>query len=133
MAGAKKVLISAPGKGEMKTVVYGVNEDILDGSEEIVSAASCTTNCLAPVLKVLEDAYGIQKGFMTTVHAFTNDQETLDIAHKKGIYARRGRAASQNIIPASTGAASAIGLVIPSLQGKMDGASYRVPVADGSL
>lgn len=132
-AGAKKVLISAPGKGEMKTVVYGVNENILDGTEEVVSAASCTTNCLAPVLKVINDAYGIEKGFMTTVHAFTNDQETLDISHKKGIYARRGRAASQNIIPASTGAASAIGLVIPDLKGKLDGIAYRVPVSDGSL
>ncbi len=132
-AGAKKVLISAPGKGEMKTIVYGVNDNILDGSEKIVSAASCTTNCLAPVLKLINDNYGIEKGFMTTVHAFTNDQETLDIAHKKGIYARRGRAASQNIIPASTGAASAIGLVIPDLNGKMDGIAYRVPVADGSL
>ena len=132
-AGSKKVLISAPGKGDMKTIVYGVNDDILDGSELVVSSASCTTNCLAPVLKVLDDNYGIVKGFMSTVHAFTNDQETLDIAHKKGIYARRGRAASQNIIPASTGAASAIGLVIPSLAGKFDGIAYRVPVADGSL
>ncbi len=132
-AGAKKVLISAPGKGDMKTVVYNVNDSILDGSEQIVSAASCTTNCLAPVLKALEDAYGIEKGFMSTIHAFTNDQVTLDVTHKKGIYARRGRSASQNIIPASTGAASAIGLVIPSLQGKMDGGAYRVPVCDGSL
>ncbi len=132
-AGAKKVLISAPGKGEMKTIVYNVNENILDGNEKIVSAASCTTNCLAPVLKVLNDNFGIVKGFMSTVHAFTNDQETLDIAHKKGIYARRGRAASQNIIPATTGAASAIGLVIPDLKGKLDGIAYRVPVADGSL
>ena len=132
-AGAKKVLISAPGKGEMKTVVYGVNEDILDGSEKIVSAASCTTNCLAPVLKVIQDNFGIEKGFMTTVHAFTNDQVTLDISHKKGIYARRGRAASQNIIPASTGAASSIGLVIPELKGRMDGNAYRVPIPDGSL
>ncbi len=132
-AGAKKVLISAPGKGEMKTIVYGVNESILDGSEEIVSAASCTTNCLAPVLKVINDNFGIEKGFMTTVHAFTNDQETLDITHKKGIYSRRGRAASQNIIPATTGAASAIGLVIPELKGKLDGLAYRVPVPDGSL
>ncbi len=132
-AGAKKVLISAPGKGNMKTIVYNVNDNILDGSEQIVSSASCTTNCLAPVLKVIEDAFGIEKGFMSTIHAFTNDQATLDITHKKGIYARRGRAASQNIIPASTGAASAIGLVIPSLQGKMDGGAFRVPVCDGSL
>jgi len=132
-AGAKKVLISAPGKGEMKTIVYSVNENTLDGTEDVVSAASCTTNCLAPVLKIINDNFGIEKGFMTTVHAFTNDQVTLDIAHKKGIYARRGRAASQNIIPASTGAASAIGLVIPDLKGKMDGIAYRVPVPDGSL
>lgn len=132
-AGAKKVLISAPGKGDMKTIVYGVNDNILDGSEAVVSGASCTTNCLAPVLKVINDSFGIEKGFMSTVHAFTNDQETLDISHKKGIYARRGRAASQNIIPATTGAASAIGLVIPELQGKLDGLAYRVPVPDGSL
>lgn len=132
-AGAKKVLISAPGKGDLKTVVYGVNEDILDGTEEVVSASSCTTNCLAPVLKVINDNFGIEKGFMTTVHAFTNDQVTLDITHKKGIKARRGRAASQNIIPASTGAASSIGLVIPNLKGRMDGVAYRVPVPDGSL
>lgn len=132
-AGAKKVLISAPGKGDMKTIVFGVNEDSLDGLEEVVSAASCTTNCLAPILKVINDNFGIEKGFMTTVHAFTNDQVTLDISHKKGIYARRGRAASQNIIPASTGAASAVGLVIPDLNGKMDGIAYRVPVSDGSL
>jgi len=132
-AGAKKVLISAAGKGEMKTIVYGVNENILTGDEEVVSASSCTTNCLAPVLKVLNDKFGIEKGFMTTVHAFTNDQVTLDIAHKKGIYARRGRAASQNIIPASTGAASSIGVVIPELKGKMDGTAYRVPIPDGSV
>lgn len=132
-AGAKKVLISAPAKGEMKTIVYSVNENTLDGQEEVVSSASCTTNCLAPVLKVINDNFGIEKGFMTTVHAFTNDQVTLDIAHKKGIYSRRGRSASQNIIPASTGAASAIGLVIPDLKGKMDGIAYRVPVCDGSL
>jgi len=132
-AGAKKVLISAPGKGDMKTVVFGVNENILDGSEEIVSASSCTTNCLAPLLKIVNDNFGVIKGFMTTVHAFTNDQETLDISHKKGIFARRGRAASQNIIPASTGAASSIGLVIPELKGRLDGIAYRVPVPDGSL
>lgn len=132
-AGAKKVLISAPGKGEMKTIVYGVNESILDGTEEVVSSSSCTTNCLAPVLKIINDNFGINKGFMTTVHAFTNDQVTLDISHKKGIYARRGRAASQNIIPASTGAATSIGSVIPELKGKMEGIAYRVPVPDGSL
>lgn len=133
VAGAKKVLISAPGKGNLKTVVYGVNENILDGTEDVVSASSCTTNCLAPVLKVLNDNFIIKKGFMSTIHAFTNDQVTLDITHKKGIKARRGRSASQNIIPASTGAAKSIGLVIPELNGKIDGSSYRVPVADGSL
>ena len=132
-AGAKKVLLSYPGKGEMKTIVYGVNEDTLDGKEQIVSASSCTTNCLAPILKVINDNFVIEKGFMTTVHAITNDQVTLDINHSKGIYGRRGRASSQNIIPTSTGAASSIGLVIPELKGKMDGISYRVPVPDGSL
>ncbi len=132
-SGAKKVLISAPGKGNMKTIVYGVNEDILDGTEQIISAASCTTNCLAPLLKVINDHYQINKGFMTTVHAYTNDQATLDIAHKKGIYARRGRACAQNIVPASTGAAKAIGEVIPSLKGKLDGMAFRVPVSDGSV
>ena len=133
LAGAKKVIISAPAKGDVKTIVYGVNDNILNGSEEIISAASCTTNCLAPVLKVIEDNIGIKKGFMSTVHAYTNDQATLDVAHKKGIKARRGRAAALNIVPASTGAASAIGLVIPSLKGKLDGNAYRVPVSDGSL
>lgn len=132
-AGAKKVIISAPGKGDMKTIVYNVNSDTLDGTEEIISAASCTTNCLAPVLKVLEDNIGIVKGYMTTVHAYTNDQATLDIPHNKGIKARRGRACAMNIVPASTGAASAIGLVIPSLLGKMDGNAFRVPVSDGSV
>lgn len=132
-AGAKKVLISAPGKGNMKTIVYNVNDQILDGSETIVSAASCTTNCLAPIVKLLQDNIGIVKGFMTTVHAYTNDQMTLDIAHKKGINSRRGRAAAMNIIPASTGAASAIGEVIPELLGKLDGNAFRVPVSDGSV
>jgi len=132
-AGAKKVLISAPGKGNMKTIVYNVNDSILDGSETIISAASCTTNCLAPVLKVLQDQFGIEKGFMSTVHAYTNDQATLDIAHKKGYMARRGRACAMNIIPASTGAAKAIGEVIPELKGKLDGIAYRVPVSDGSM
>lgn len=132
-AGAKKVLLSYPGKGGMKTIVYGVNEDTLDGMEKVVSASSCTTNCLAPILKVINDNFGIEKGFMTTVHAITNDQVTLDINHSKGIFARRGRASSQNIIPTSTGAASSIGLVIPELKGRMDGISYRVPVPDGSL
>ena len=133
MAGAKKVIISAPAKGDLKTIVYNVNSDTLDGTETIISAASCTTNCLAPVLKVLEDNIGIEKGFMTTVHAYTNDQATLDISHKKGIVARRGRACAMNIVPASTGAASAIGLVIPSIAGKLDGNAFRVPVSDGSV
>lgn len=132
-AGAKKVLISAPAKGDMKTIVYNVNHEELDGTEEIVSAASCTTNCLAPVLKVLDEAFKIRQGFMTTVHAYTNDQATLDVAHKKGIYARRGRAASANIIPASTGAASAIGKVLPNLDGKLEGTAMRVPVTTGSV
>lgn len=132
-AGAKKVVISAPGKGDMKTVVYNVNDNILDGSESIISASSCTTNCLAPVLKVIEDNIGIVKGYMTTVHAYTNDQATLDVPHKKGILARRGRACAMNIVPTSTGAAKSIGKVIPSLLGKMDGNAFRVPVSDGSV
>ena len=132
-AGAKKVIISAPAKGDLKTIVYNVNEDTLDGSEQVISAASCTTNCLAPVLNIIEKNIGITKGFMTTVHAYTNDQATLDIAHKKGINARRGRACAANIVPSSTGAASAIGLVIPSLKGKLDGGALRVPVATGSV
>lgn len=132
-AGAKKVLISAPGKGEMKTVVYGVNDNVLSNEDVIVSAASCTTNCLAPVLNILQKNIGIKKGFMTTVHAYTNDQATLDIAHKKGIKSRRGRACAQNIVPSSTGAAKAIGLVIPELLGKLDGNALRVPTADGSV
>ena len=133
VAGAKHVIISAPGKGNMKTIVYGVNSDILDGTETVISAASCTTNCLAPVVDILNKEYGIVKGFMTTVHAMTNDQSTLDVPHKKGITSRRGRAASLNIVPASTGAASAIGKVIPELDGKLDGGAFRVPVGDGSL
>ncbi len=132
-AGAKKVLISAPGKGEMKTVVYGVNDNILTNDDVIVSAASCTTNCLAPVLNIIHKNIGVKKGFMTTVHAYTNDQATLDIAHKKGIKSRRGRACAQNIVPSSTGAAKAIGLVIPELLGKLDGNALRVPTADGSV
>ena len=132
-AGAKKVIISAPAKGELKTIVYNVNDDILDGSEEVISAASCTTNCLAPVLKVLNDEYKITKGYMTTIHAYTNDQVTLDVAHKKGIASRRGRACAMNIVPSSTGAATAIGKVIPELDGKLKGGAMRVPVSDGSL
>ena len=132
-AGAKKVIISAPAKGNLKTIVYNVNHETLDGSEQIISAASCTTNCLAPVMDVIEKEFGVEKGFITTVHAYTNDQATLDIAHKKGILARRGRACAANIVPASTGAASAIGLVLPSLKGKLDGTAMRVPVATGSV
>lgn len=132
-AGARKVIISAPAKGDVKTIVYNVNHDTLDGSEQIISAASCTTNCLAPVLNVIEKNIGIKKGYMTTVHAYTNDQATLDIAHKKGINARRGRACASNIVPASTGAASAIGKVIPTLEGKLDGSALRVPVTTGSV
>ena len=133
-AGAKKVLISAPSKSDdIKTIVYGVNENILNGDEEIVSSASCTTNCLAPVAKALSDNIGIEKGNMTTIHAYTNDQASLDISHRKGIYSRRGRACASNIVPTATGAASAIGKVIPELDGKLEGVAYRVPVADGSL
>ena len=132
-AGAKHVIISAPGKDEMKTVVYGVNENILSKDDEIISSASCTTNCLAPVLKVIEDNIGIESGFMSTIHAYTNDQNTLDGSHKKGIKSRRGRTAASNIIPTSTGAAKSIGVVIPTLSSKMDGVAYRVPVIDGSM
>ncbi len=132
-AGAKKVIISAPAKGDLKTIVYNVNHDILTGEETIISAASCTTNCLAPVVDVLDREFGIERGYMTTVHAYTNDQATLDIAHKKGIKARRGRAAAANIIPASTGAASAIGKVCPNLDGKLAGVAMRVPVPTGSV
>ena len=132
-AGAKKVVISAPAKGDLKTIVYNVNHNTLKGDETIISAASCTTNCLAPVVNILENNIGIVKGYMTTVHAYTNDQATLDIAHRKGILARRGRACAMNIVPASTGAASAIGEVIPSLKGKLDGMAMRVPVSTGSV
>lgn len=132
-AGAKKVVISAPAKGNVKTVVYNVNENILDKNDKIISAASCTTNCLAPVLNVIEKEFGIESGYMTTVHAYTNDQANLDVAHKKGIYARRGRASAANIVPTSTGAASAIGKVIPSLDGKLSGMAMRVPVITGSV
>ena len=132
-AGAKKVIISAPAKGELKTIVYNVNHETLDGSEQVISAASCTTNCLAPVLNVIDKVFGVEKGYMTTVHAYTNDQSTLDVPHKKGIKARRGRACAANIVPASTGAASAIGNVLPNLKGKLDGAAMRVPVPTGSV
>ncbi|MDD3452866.1 MAG: type I glyceraldehyde-3-phosphate dehydrogenase [Bacilli bacterium] len=132
-AGAKKVIISAPAKGELKTIVYNVNHEILDGTEQIISAASCTTNCLAPLCKVLNDEFGIIKGYMTTVHAYTNDQSLLDISHKKGAKSRRGRAAGANIVPSSTGAATAIGLVIPELNKKLSGSALRVPTTTGSV
>lgn len=132
-AGAKRVIVSAPCKGDVKTIVYGVNHSTLLGDETIISAASCTTNCLAPVLKVLDDKFGVKRGFMTTIHAYTNDQVVLDVSHKKGIEARRGRAAAVNIIPSSTGAAKAVGLVIPNLDGKLKGSAMRVPVSDGSV
>ena len=131
-AGAKKVLISAPAKGDVKTIVFNTNHDTLDGSETVVSGASCTTNSLAPVAKVLSDEFGLVEGFMTTIHAYTGDQNTQDAPHRKGDK-RRARAAAQNIVPNSTGAAKAIGLVIPELNGKLDGAAQRVPVATGSL
>ena len=131
-AGAKKVVISAPASGDVKTVVYNVNQDILDVSETVISGASCTTNCLAPMAKALNDKFGIEKGLMTTIHAYTNDQNTLDGPHAKGDL-RRARAAAANIVPNTTGAAKAIGLVIPELKGKLDGAAQRVPVVTGSL
>ncbi len=132
-AGAKKVIISAPAKGDAKTIVYGVNEETLTSDDKVISAASCTTKCLAPVLDVLNKNNRIVKGFMTTVHAYTNDQATLDIPHKKGAISRRGRAAAANIIPSTTGAASAIGKVIKELDGKLDGSAIRVPVTTGSV
>ncbi len=131
-AGAKKVVISAPATGEMKTVVFNVNHEILDGSETIISCASCTTNCLAPMAKVLNDTFVIEAGIMTTIHAYTNDQNTLDAPHAKGDL-RRSRAAAANIVPNSTGAAKAIGLVLPELKGKLDGSAQRVPTITGSL
>ncbi|MGI8634940.1 MAG: type I glyceraldehyde-3-phosphate dehydrogenase, partial [Segetibacter sp.] len=131
-AGAKRVVISAPATGDLKTIVFNVNHEILDGSETIISCASCTTNCLAPMAKVLNDTFGIAGGIMTTIHAYTNDQNTLDAPHPKGDL-RRARAAAQNIVPNSTGAAKAIGLVLPELKGKLDGSAQRVPVITGSL
>lgn len=131
-AGAKKVVISAPAGNDLPTVVYNVNHDILKGDETVISGASCTTNCLAPMAKVLNDKFGLTKGFMTTIHAYTNDQNTLDAPHGKGDL-RRARAAAASIIPNSTGAAKAIGLVIPELAGKLDGNAQRVPVITGSL
>ena len=129
-AGAKKVVISAPAKGNIPTVVLGVNEDTLTGDETIMSNASCTTNCLAPMAKVLDDAFGIEKGYISTVHAYTADQRIQDAPHKD---LRRARAAAYSIIPTSTGAAKAVGLVLPHLKGKLDGIALRVPIPDGSL
>src|SRR6476659_6107356 len=131
-AGAKKVVISAPATGDLKTIVFNVNHQILDGSETVISCASCTTNCLAPMAQVLDEKFGIKNGLMTTVHAYTNDQNTQDAPHPKGDL-RRARAAAQNIVPNSTGAAKAIGLVLPSLKGKLDGSAQRVPTLTGSL
>lgn len=131
-AGAKRVVISAPATGDMKTIVFNVNHHELDGSETIISCASCTTNCLAPMAKVLHDSFELKAGLMTTVHAYTNDQNTLDGPHPKGDL-RRARAAAENIIPNSTGAAKAIGLVLPALKGKLDGVAQRVPTVTGSL
>ncbi|TNE69979.1 type I glyceraldehyde-3-phosphate dehydrogenase [bacterium] len=129
-AGAKKVIISAPATGDVKTIVLGVNDDQIDEDTLIYSNASCTTNCLAPMVKVLDDAFGVEKGFMTTIHAYTNDQNILDLPHKD---LRRARAAAVNIVPTSTGAAKAVGLVLPHLNGKLDGGAVRVPVPTGSL
>ncbi len=131
-AGAKRVVISAPATGDLKTIVYNVNHDTLDGSETVISGASCTTNCLAPMAQALHNAFTIEAGSMTTIHAYTNDQNTLDAPHKKGDL-RRARAAAQNIVPNSTGAAKAIGLVLPELKGKLDGGAQRVPVITGSV
>ncbi len=129
-AGAKKVVISAPAKGDIPTVVLGVNDEILTGNEQILSNASCTTNCLAPMAKVLDDNFGIEKGYITTIHAYTADQNLQDAPHKD---LRRARAAAYSIVPTSTGAAKAVGLVLPHLQGKLDGCAMRVPIPDGSL
>jgi len=129
-AGAKKVIISAPAKGEDLTVVIGVNDDAYDGTQTILSNASCTTNCVAPMAKVLHESFGIVKGLMTTVHAYTNDQVILDFPHKD---LRRARAAAMNIIPTTTGAAKATALVLPELKGRLDGMAMRVPVPDGSV
>jgi len=129
-AGAKKVVISAPATGDIKTIVLGVNDSILDGSETILSNASCTTNCLAPMVKVLDDMFGVEDGFMTTIHAYTADQNLQDAPHKD---LRRARAAAYSIVPTSTGAAKAVGLVLPHLKGKLNGNAMRVPIPDGSV
>ena len=126
------MVISAPATGDLKTIVFNVNHDILDGSETIISCASCTTNCLAPMADTLDKKFGIVSALMTTIHAYTNDQNTQDAPHPKGDL-RRARAAAQNIVPNSTGAAKAIGLVLPQLKGKLDGTAQRVPVLTGSL
>ncbi|MFC6465027.1 type I glyceraldehyde-3-phosphate dehydrogenase [Marinilactibacillus sp. GCM10026970] len=131
-AGAKRVVVSAPATGDIKTVVYNTNHEVLDGSETVISGASCTTNCLAPMAKALNDKFGIETGLMTTIHAYTGDQMTLDGPHPKGDF-RRARAAAANIVPNSTGAAKAIGEVLPELKGKLDGSAQRVPVPAGSL
>ncbi|MEC6748946.1 type I glyceraldehyde-3-phosphate dehydrogenase [Marinilactibacillus sp. XAAS-LB27] len=131
-AGAKRVVVSAPATGDIKTVVFNTNHEVLDGSETVISGASCTTNCLAPMAKVLNDKFGIETGLMTTIHAYTGDQMTLDGPHPKGDF-RRARAAAANIVPNSTGAAKAIGEVLPELKGVLDGSAQRVPVAAGSL
>jgi glyceraldehyde 3-phosphate dehydrogenase len=131
-AGAKRVVITAPATGDLKTVVFNVNHSILDGSETIISCASCTTNCLAPMAKTMNDNFTIITGIMSTIHAYTNDQNTLDAPHPKGDL-RRARAAAANIVPNSTGAAKAIGLVLPELKGKLDGGAQRVPVITGSV
>jgi glyceraldehyde 3-phosphate dehydrogenase len=130
--GAKKVVITAPGGNDVKTVVFNTNHDILDGTETVISGASCTTNCLAPMAKALQDNFGIKQGLMTTIHGYTGDQMVLDGPHRGGDL-RRARAAAANIVPNSTGAAKAIGLVIPELNGKLDGAAQRVPVPTGSV
>ncbi len=130
-AGAKKVILTVPPKGEVDgMVVLGVNDDVLTGEEKVLSNASCTTNCLAPMVKVLNDAFGVEKGFMTTVHSYTNDQNVLDLPHSD---LRRTRAAAVSIIPTSTGAAKAVGKIIPELSGKIDGFALRVPTPDGSI
>jgi glyceraldehyde 3-phosphate dehydrogenase len=130
-AGAKKVVISAPGKGDgIRTIVCGVNDDELQADDVVISNASCTTNCLAPVVKVLNDNFGIKRGWMTTTHAYTGDQKTLDFPHKD---LRRARAAAVNIVPTTTGAAKAVALVVPAVKDKLDGIAMRVPVPDGSV
>ena len=129
-AGAKKVIISAPAKGDIPTIVLGVNDEVIHADHNIYSNASCTTNCLAPMVKVLDDAFGVESGFMTTIHAYTSDQNLHDAPHRD---LRRARAASYSIIPTTTGAAKAVGLVLPHLNGKLQGNSMRVPIPDGSI